>query len=256
MHTYSLAILISALWNRHIDIRKKIERRKKTMMDPQTKAVWDFMRASYKSGLLDESLGLLGNISDPELDLGEGLGNFEDALTQADFTAFETMSDESLTPMLQALSEEEVIEGLTVLVSTFRPVIEGMVEGADGDIGVIIDMVKRIGKAIVSLKPAAMSIAPIILQLAAPTLEKTFKEKAGQLTGSLIQYSVNGIVKKEESDPEFVSRFMSDVFKMIDADTFRKATDTLTEAFLDQNPPIVGWTTATIVKRAKKRLRR
>ncbi len=226
------------------------------MMDPQTKALWDFMRASYKSGLLDESLGLLGNISDPELDLGEGLGEFEDALTEADFTAFETMSAESLTPALQALSEEEVIEGLTVLVSTLRPIIEGMVEGADGDIGVIIEMVKRIGKAISSLKPAALSIAPIIFKLAAPTLEKTFKEKAGELTGSLIQSSVSGIVKTEENDPESVSRFMSDVFKMVDADTFRKAADTLTDAFLDQKPPLVGWTTATIVKRTRKRLRR
>ena len=72
-------------------------------MEALTRAVWDFMEASYRKGVLDQLLGLLGALSDPDADLSEQLGNFEDGLADADFSRFEEMSSEVLMPLLRAL---------------------------------------------------------------------------------------------------------------------------------------------------------
>lgn len=226
------------------------------MAEPLTLALWDFMKTSYDAGLLDESLGLIGNLLDPETDLGDQLGDFEDALSVADFTNFETMAAETLTPTLQALSDKEAIDGLTVLVSTLRPIIEGIIKGADGDINVVIDMIKNISNTVVSLKPLFIAVAPIIIKAASPKLEYTLKENAGQFTGNIIQHLCSTVNQMSEKDPEFGSRFMADVFQVVDANEFKNATDTLVDGFLDQKPRLLGWTAETMVKRAKKRLLR
>jgi len=109
-------------------------------MQELTRAMWDFMEGAYRQGLLDELLGMAGGLMDPEMDLGDAMGDFEDALSEADFAPFEEMSREVLAPVMSALADEEVIEGLHVFVTTMRPVIEGVVQGAGGDIRLIAEM--------------------------------------------------------------------------------------------------------------------
>ena len=124
-------------------------------MELLTRAIWDFMEGSYRKGVLDELLGLVGALSDPEVDMGKQLGDFEDRLSDADFGVFEEMSTEILTPALQALADEKVLESLHVLLITTRPLIDAFMERVGGDTNVASEMLGLIKQNVQVSSPVA-----------------------------------------------------------------------------------------------------
>lgn len=215
-----------------------------------TRAIWDFMEGSYRKGVLDELLGLVGALSDPEVDLGQQLGNFEDRLSDADFGGFEEMSTEILTPVLQALADEKVLESLHVLLITTRPLIDAFMDRVGGDTNVAREMLGLIKQNLACLKTVAVALTPVLAKVYGPTVETFIKERGGPLAADLIN-TANGTINR---NPEIATRVVSDLLASVDGKAFRTAADTVMGAVLDQKPPLVEWTAGTLMKRTKKRL--
>ena len=219
-------------------------------MQGLTKAVWDFMEGSYRKGVLDELLGLVGALSDPEADVAEQLGNFEDGLTDADFGHFEKMSTEILMPVLQALAAEEVLESLHVLLGTSRPLVDGVFARAGGDTKRMSEMLGLIKQNLVCLKTVVLALMPVLAKVYGPAVETFLKEKGGALTADIINTACTVINR----NPEIATRMISDFFAVVDGRALGTAADTVAGAVLDQKPPLIGWTASTVVKRTKRRL--
>ncbi|MEW6440639.1 MAG: hypothetical protein AB1640_06825 [bacterium] len=219
-------------------------------MEARTRAVWDFMQRSYRKGALDELLGLAGALADPGADLGEQLGNFEDRLSAADFARFETMSGEALTPVLQALAREDVLESLRVLTATLRAVVEGVKERTGGDAEVMRETLALARRNLSSLGTVAVALAPILAKVYGPAVEAFIREKGGALAAGAVNAGCAAVNRK----PEIVARVISDLFARVDGRAFGEAAERVLGAVLDQKPPLVGWTTAALVKRTRRRL--
>lgn len=219
-------------------------------MEALTRAVWDFMEGAYRQGLLDDLLDLVGALSDPDADVGELLGNFEDRLRDANFGRFEDMSREVLTPVLQALAAEEVLQSLHVLLITSRPLIDGVLERAGGDGKVLKEMLGLVKQNLICLKTVAAALMPVLVQIYGPAVESFVKERAGALTAGI----VNAACVSINRNPEIAARMISDFFAGVEGRALGTAADTVVGAVLDQKPPLIGWTASTLVKRGRKRL--
>jgi len=219
-------------------------------MEALTRAIWDFMEGSYRKGVLDELLGLVGALSDPEVDLGEQLGDFEDRLSGADFSGFEKMSTEVLTPLLRALADEKVLESLHVLLLTARPLIDAFMDRVGGDRDVANEVLGLIKQNLVCLKTVAVALMPVLAKIYGPTAETLIKERGGALAADLIN-TANAAINR---NPEIATRVVSDLFAAVDGKAFGTVADTVMGAVLDQKPPLVEWTAGTLMKRTKKRL--
>lgn len=219
-------------------------------MEGLTRAIWDFMEGSYRKGVLDELLGLVGALSDPEVDMGKQLGDFEDRLSDADFGVFEEMSTEILTPALQALADEKVLESLHVLLITTRPLIDAFMERVGGDTNVASEMLGLIKQNLVCLKTVVVALTPVLAKVYGPRAETFIKDRGGALAADLIN-TANVAINR---NPEIVTRVVSDLFATVDGKAFGTAADTVMGAVLDQKPPLVEWTAGTLMKRTKKRL--
>jgi hypothetical protein len=219
-------------------------------MEALTRAVWEFMEGAYRKGLLDELLGLLGGLSDPEADLGELLGDFEDRLAGADFAHFEGMSRETLTPVLQALGREEVLESLHVLVISMKPMVDGVMERVGGDPKVLNEILGLVKQNLASLMTVAVALMPVIAKAYGPTVEKFMKERGGVMAANTTNTLCAGINR----NPEIATRVISDFFAAVDGRAFGTTADTVVGAALDHKPRVVEWTASTLVKRARKRL--
>ena len=178
------------------------------------------------------------------------MGNFEDAVSAADFAPFEKMSREVLPPVLHALSDEEVLEGLRVLLTHLRSWMERALENADGDVTALTDTIRSIGQSLVALKPVAAAVLPVAVKIHGPRVVSFLEERGGGLAAD----AVNSVCAVIGRNPEIASRFVSDLFVQVDGHSFRKAMDTLVGAVLDQRPPLAGWTASTVAKRARKRV--
>lgn len=219
-------------------------------MEGLTRAVWEFMEGAHSKGLLDELLGLVGALSDPEVDLGEQLGNFEDRLADADFTGFEEMSTEVLTPLLRALAEEKVMESLHVLVITLRPLVNGALERVGSEPRVIKEVLGLVKKNLVCLKTVSVALAPVMAKVYGPAVEAFVKERGGGLAGEIINRACTAINR----NPDMATQMISDLFATVDGGAVGTAADTVVGAVLDQKPHVIGWTAGTLVRRTKKRL--
>jgi hypothetical protein len=219
-------------------------------MEALTRAIWVFMEGSYRKGVLDELLGLVGALSDPEVDLGEQLGAFEDRLSGADFSGFEEMSAEVLTPLLQALADEKVLESLHVLLVTTRPLIDAFMDRVGGDTNVAGEMLGLIKQNLVCLMTVAGALTPVLAKVYGPMVETFLKESGPALAADLIN-TANGAINR---NPETATHIVSDLFAKVDGKAFGTAVDTVMGAVLDQKPPLVEWTAGTLMKRTKKRL--
>lgn len=219
-------------------------------MEALTRALWDFMEGAYRQGLLDDLLDLVGALSDPDADLGEQLGNFEDRLGDANFSRFEEMSTEVLTPLLRALAEEEVLESLHVLLITSKPLVDGVLERAEGDTKAVKAILDLINHNLVCLKTVLLALMPVLAKVYGPAVETFVIGRGGALTAHLLN-TASGAINR---NPETAGRMISDFFTALDGRAFGTAAETVVGAVLDQKPPLIGWTAGTLVKRGRKRL--
>jgi len=187
---------------------------------------------------------------DPEADLGDSLGALEDALSQADFGPFEKMSAEVILPLLQALSDEKVLESLHVLFGQTRVLVEGAVQAAGGDIRVLTAALTSLGRGLAALKPVAEAVLPVAVRVYQPAVEELIEQRGGPIMAAVL----NSVCQALNRNPEKVSRFVSQVFAGVDGYAFRVAADALVGALLDQRPPLAQWTAATVTRRVRNRV--
>jgi len=234
-------------------------------------AVWGFLEGAYRKGVLDEALGLAGGFMDPAADLGQALGDFEDALSQADFGPLEKWSAELLTPLLQVLSREEVLENLGVLLRQVQSLLTrvppaaskrnarsqapprlgaGAVPATGGEARALAAMVREAGTTLAALGSLARALLPVLTKFYHPAAGEFLEKRAGPLVSEVL----NAASKAASAHPEAVSRFISRVFAGLDGRAFRAAADVIAEAVLDERPPLAQWTAATVTKRVRKRV--
>ncbi len=218
-------------------------------MEELTRAVWNFMYVAYNHGVLDEVLSLVGMLQDPETDLGAQIAEFEDALSTADFGPFDRMSKDILAPLLQALADEQAMDGLRALVTAAKKVFQRGMSGSS-DAKEMIAFMSDIMHGVKGLKPVAQAAFPVVVKVCAPLVKRYLEQHAGDIAAR----AVNIISRAVSTNPEEATRFIDRLFEGIDGYALRRAMDSLVEAFLDKKPTIARWTTATLVKRARKRI--
>ncbi len=82
---------------------------------------------------------------------------------------------------------------------------------------------------------------------------KALKDDAPPLIGKGINSATRFINDVGKSDPQTVSKFVSDVAANIDSDQLRDATHTIVNAVLDQRLHLISWTWQLLRKRLKRR---
>jgi hypothetical protein len=82
---------------------------------------------------------------------------------------------------------------------------------------------------------------------------KAITEDAPPLIGKGISSACRFVNEVSKSDPQVVSKFVSDVASNIDGDELRDATHTIVNAVLDQKLHLISWTWQLLRKRMKRR---
>ena len=85
------------------------------------------------------------------------------------------------------------------------------------------------------------------------TCAKAIAGNAPPLIGKGINKATRFINEVNKSDPQVVSKFVSDVVANVDVNAFRDATHTIANAFLDQKLHLIPWAWQLIRKRMKRR---
>jgi hypothetical protein len=134
----------------------------------ETKAVWKFLEVCYRKGLLDEIFSFANIFMDPHINPMDMMGEAEETLSKFDFDSLDATLKGNLVPLMNALSDEEVVEGLKYLLQTVRPFCEIAVAQAGGDVGEAKRRAKLMGK---SLKTVGMLLAPVLLAKALPVIQ-------------------------------------------------------------------------------------
>ena len=134
----------------------------------ETRAVWTFLEVCYRKGLIDELFNCAGTFMDPKINPMDMMGELEEKLSTFDFDSLDKTLKGNLVPLLNMLSDEEVVEGLKYLLQTVRPFLELAVAQAGGDVGEAKRRAHLMGK---SLKTVGMLLAPVLLEKAAPVIQ-------------------------------------------------------------------------------------
>ena len=223
-------------------------------MEGQTKIVWDFAETAFRTGALDRILDLVqvltGNSTQT---LYEGLADLEDVFIEMEDTAPMEERLGSIYDTLQALTDDDILDGIGTLLSVLTPAISMLAAQADGTPMTPekqTEIKKKAGNVLKAL--GALGGIGMTAYLAGPG-NKPAREH-GRAVGKAVNTMTaigNGLVSK---DPGGASEFMAGLFDTVDGLAMRQMTDTITDGFLDQRPPILRWMASALVTRAKKRL--
>jgi len=224
-------------------------------MEGQTKVLWDFLETAYRTGAIDEFLELSKAATDKKYE-NQALvfAELEDAVSEMeDFSGVDETIEEAFR-QIPALTDEETLEGLRVIVSFLTPLVDSVMESVDRD-GELLG--EKRDKLIEDLPKAAKALLTILAQNSCAILSAMGDKPARDLGENMgrglnaMASIINGV---HERDPNAVSDFMAGAFGAVDGDAVSRMADTLTNALLDQKPPVLRWTAATMAKRAGKRV--
>jgi len=103
-------------------------------MDGQTRIVWDFLNAAYRTGALDNFMDLSKAATDKKYEnQAIVFAELEDAISEMeDFSSVNNTLDEVFRQM-PALSDEDTLEGLGALAAIITPLVESAMESGDKD---------------------------------------------------------------------------------------------------------------------------
>jgi hypothetical protein len=225
-------------------------------MDPQTKIVWDFSETAFRTGALDKILDLANVLTEkkPE-DFSRDMANLEDVFIEMLDTAPMEKGFGRVYEVMEALTDDDVLEGLGILLSIVTPVLRKVAEQADGDPFTLEKQaeVKEKGRKVLSLFKAIGSIAA---QNIKASLEGRSARQLGHDIGRFMNSTsawVNGI---HEKDRRFFADLMSGIFRAVDGKAYLKMNLVLADAFMEQKPPMFQLAKAMMMKGIRKRLRR
>lgn len=223
-------------------------------MEGQTKIIWDFTETAFRTGALDRILDLVqvltGNSTQT---LYDGLAALEDVFIEMEDTAPMEERLGRIYETLQALTDDDILDGIGTLLSVLTPAISMLAAQADGTPMTPekqTEIKKKAGNVLKAL--GALGDIGLTAYLAGPG-NKPAREH-GRAVGKAVNTMTaigNGLISK---DPGGASEFMAGLFDTVDGQAMRQMTDTITDGFLDQRPPILRWMASALVTRAKKRL--
>lgn len=133
----------------------------------ETGAVWNFLELAYRKGLIDEMFRLANTFMDPGMNPMDLMGDMEEKLSTFDFDSLDAALQGNLVPIVKALTDDEVVEGLTMLLQMVRPLSE-LAIAQMGGIEEAARKARVVGK---SMKTLAMLATPLLLQKAMPFLQ-------------------------------------------------------------------------------------
>ncbi len=224
-------------------------------MEGQAKIMWDFLETAFRTGTLDELLKLVQVATGKGFeDLSQSFANVEDVFMDMEDTSSFEENFGKIYEIMEALTDDEVIEGLGILLSLLNPLISTVMEKTGKDTLLSAEMQEELKeksqKIIKALKALGSLGSKMVIANLGNKSPKELGQNLGKAINSLTSFT-NGIYAE---DSGAVSDFMTGVFDVVDGDAMREMAETLTDGFLDQRPPLLKWTAATAVKRAKKRL--
>jgi len=223
-------------------------------MEGQTKIIWDFTETAFRTGALDRILDLVqvltGNSTQT---LYDGLADLEDVFIEMADTAPMEERLGRIYETLQALTDDDILDGIGTLLSVLTPAISMLAAQADGA-PMTPEKQAEIKKKAANVLKALGAIGGIGLTayLTGPG-NKPARER-GQAVGKAVNTMTaigNGLISK---DPVGASEFMAGLFDTVDGQAMRQMTDTITDGFLDQRPPLLRWMASAVLNRTKKRL--
>jgi hypothetical protein len=185
--------------------------------------------------------------------LYDGLADLEDVFIEmADTSPMEDRLGR-IYDTLQVLTDDDILDGIGTLLSLLTPAISMLAAQADGAPMTQekqAEIKKKAGNVLKAL--GALGGIGLNAYLAGPG-NKPAREH-GRAVGKAVNTMTaigNGMISK---DPGSVSEFMAGLFDTVDGQAMGRMTDTITDGFLDQQPPILRWMASTLATRAKKRL--
>ena len=102
-------------------------------MEGQTKIIWDFTETAFRTGALDRILDLVqvltGNSTQT---LYDGLADLEDVFIEMEDTAPMEERLGRIYETLQALTDDDILDGIGTLLSVLTPAISMLAAQADG----------------------------------------------------------------------------------------------------------------------------
>jgi len=223
-------------------------------MDEQTKIIWDFSETAFRTGTLDRILDLVQVLTGNNTQtLYDALADLEDVFIEMADTAPMEERLGRIYETLQALTDDDILDGIGTLLSFLTPAISMLAAQADGA-PMTPEKQAEIKKKAANVLKALGAIGGIGLTayLAGPG-KKPARER-GQAVGKAMNTMTaigNGLISK---DPGGVSEFMAGLFDTVDGQAMRQMTDTMTDGFLDQRPPLLRWMASAVFNRTKKRL--
>jgi len=134
----------------------------------ETAAVWKFLELAYRKGLLDEVFRLANTFMDPNINLMDMMGDVEEKLSAFDFDSLDATLQGHLVPIMKTLTDDEVVEGLTMVLQMLRPLAELAIANMGGDVKEAARKARMVGK---SFKTLAMVATPFLLNKAMPILQ-------------------------------------------------------------------------------------
>ncbi len=223
-------------------------------MEGQTKIIWDFAETAFRTGALDGILDLIQALTRNNTQtLYDGLADLEDIFIEMDATAPMEQRLGRIYDTLQALTDDDILDGIGTLLSVLTPAI-GML-AAQGDAAPMApEKQAEIKKKAANVLKALGALGGIGLNvyLAGPG-NKPAREH-GRAVGAAVNRMTaigNGLISK---DPGGASEFMAGLFDTVDGQAMRRMTDALTDGFLGQRPPILRWAASALLNRTKKLL--
>jgi len=224
-------------------------------MEGQTKIIWDFTETAFRTGALDRILDLVQVLTGNNTQtLYEGLADLEDVFIEMADTAPMEERLGRIYDTLQALTDDDILDGIGTLLSLVTPAISMLATHADGDSPMTPEKQEEIKKKAGNVLKALGALGGIGMTayLAGPG-NKPAREH-GRAVGNALNTMTafgNGLISK---DPGSVSEFMAGLFDGVDGQAMRQMTDAMTDGFLDQRPPILRWMASAVLNRTKKRL--
>lgn len=217
-------------------------------MEIQSHVLFDFLKMSYQRGLVDDVMAM-GDLLDPNMDTGEMLDSFDDAIAAMDLGPAATMFQDQIKPLLQSLTNPEAIDALHAIMKATRPYLTALTQGggqsnSPQNVQMLVALVPHLPKLLKHLVP-----------LAKPYVQP-FLEDSGNLIGRALNAMSAAIIKSHARDPQLVGRIFKDLFSTLDAMQFREAMKILAGGFIDQRPKLLRWPLNTILIWKMKRFAR
>ncbi len=229
-------------------------------MDQETKIIWDFAHAAYEKGTLDRALSLLGGLMPADADMGEIMGDFEDALSLRGMSGFEPLFDEVIVPGLLALDNDEALEGLHALLSLLEDVLGAFSENMGDDPGAALEKARSVAGQISALQPLAKALLPVLIKAALPYMHEYARENAGRMIGTGFNRASEEIIHLNKQDPALLPNIMGQAFSHMDYNRVLGAAKICAQAFQKVRPrifrPIMGAAFSRVLGRVGKKGKR